>query len=124
MSSGTPGMSLNWSSSAPYAFRICERSSETPGWMTLTKRYPRALQMAANEMPVLPLVKSKIVSPGCSVPAASAPSIMPSAMRSFTEPDGLKYSSLASTRAPSPSSRSRPWSSTRGVDPTSSAIDP
>ena len=50
-------------------------------------------------MPVLPEVGSTIVPPGCSAPDFSAASTIRSAMRSFTEPPGLKYSTLASTVA-------------------------
>ena len=42
---------------------------------------------------------------GRSAPDASAASIIRSAIRSFTEPPGLKYSTLASTVACKPSSR-------------------
>ena len=46
---------------------------------------------------MLPEVGSTIVPPGRSAPEASAASTMRSAIRSFTEPPGLKYSTLAST---------------------------
>ena len=46
-------------------------------------------------MPVLPLVPSMMVPPGLSKPAFSASSTMRTAMRSFTELPGLKYSTLA-----------------------------
>ena len=46
---------------------------------------------------MLPEVGSTIVPPGCSAPLFSAASIMRTAMRSFTEPPGLRYSTLAST---------------------------
>ena len=46
-------------------------------------------------MPVLPEVGSMMTEPGFSRPVASASSIMALAMRSLTEPAGLKYSSLA-----------------------------
>ncbi len=52
---------------------------------------------------MLPDVGSTIVPPGFSSPDSSAASIMRSAMRSFTEPPGLKYSTLASTVGASPS---------------------
>ncbi|CAM5352892.1 hypothetical protein STENM327S_04610 [Streptomyces tendae] len=48
---------------------------------------------------MLPLVGSTIVPPGRSSPLFSAASIMRRAMRSFTEPPGLKYSTLARTVA-------------------------
>ena len=70
---------------------------------------------------MLPLVGSTIVPPGTSAPDASAASIMRSAMRSFTEPPGFRYSTLASTshRAPSVTWCSR----TSGVSPISSTIE-
>ena len=46
-------------------------------------------------MPVLPEVGSMMTEPGFSRPLASASSTMALAIRSFTEPAGLKYSSLA-----------------------------
>ena len=67
---------------------------------------------------MLPLVGSTIVPPGLSAPEASASSIIRSAMRSFTEPPGLKYSTLARTVAAIPSvTRLR---RTSGVLPTRS----
>jgi hypothetical protein len=49
----------------------------------------------ARPMPVLPLVASITVWPGFKAPLFSAASMTPSASRSFTEPSGLKASSLA-----------------------------
>jgi hypothetical protein len=57
--------------------------------------------MIARPMPVLPDVGSTMVPPGFSSPDASAASIIFSAMRSFTLPPGLKYSTFASTRGAS-----------------------
>src|ERR1051325_2463662 len=51
----------------------------------------------ASAMPVLPLVASINVSPGLISPRRSAPMIMESAGRSFTEPAGLLPSSFART---------------------------
>ena len=48
----------------------------------------------ARPMPVLPLVASITVWPGFSAPDFSAASMTPSARRSFTEPSGLKASTL------------------------------
>src|SRR5207253_5419145 len=48
----------------------------------------------ASPMPVLPLVASATVCPGLSAPDRSASSMMPSASRSFTDPNGLKASIL------------------------------
>ena len=53
----------------------------------------------ARPTPVLPEVGSTIVPPGRSAPDASAASTIRSAMRSLTDPPGLKYSTLASTSA-------------------------
>ena len=75
-------------------------------------------------MPVLPLVGSTIVPPGFSAPLASAASTMRTAMRSFTEPPGLRYSTLASTSGASgPRSRVTEVSRTSGVLPTRSTTD-
>ena len=70
-------------------------------------------------MPVLPEVGSMMVAPGFSVPLASASSIMALAMRSFTLPAGLKYSSLAYSFAGRFSAASMWVSSRRGVLPIS-----
>ncbi|CSC28099.1 Uncharacterised protein [Vibrio cholerae] len=48
-------------------------------------------------MPVLPLVASMMVSPGCKLPRASACTIILSAGLSFTEPAGLLPSSFTNT---------------------------
>src|SRR5215472_3781909 len=75
----------------------------------------------ARPTPVFPEVGSMIVPPGRSSPQASAASTMRSAIRSFTEPPGLKYSTLATTAgASAPSSRVTRRSRTSGVLPTSS----
>src|SRR5215218_11013583 len=75
-------------------------------------------------MPVLPLVGSTIVPPGCRAPLASAASTIRTAMRSFTDPPGLRYSSLASTSGASgPRSRVTEFSRTSGVLPTRSTTD-
>src|SRR3954462_12765074 len=74
----------------------------------------------ARPTPVLPEVGSTIVPPGRSSPSRSAASIMGRPMRSLIEPPGLRYSSLASTRAP-PGGCSL-GSRTIGVPPTRSRI--
>ena len=48
---------------------------------------------------MFPLVGSTIVPPGRSAPDRSAASTMRTAMRSFTDPPGLRYSTLARTVA-------------------------
>ncbi len=70
---------------------------------------------------MLPDVGSTMVPPGFRAPDRSAASIMRSAMRSFTEPPGLKYSTLASTVACKPLVTL--LSFTSGVFPTSSTMD-
>ena len=70
-------------------------------------------------MPVLPEVGSMRVAPGFRAPDFSASSIMDLATRSFTEPAGLKYSSLARILASSFSSFSIWVSSSKGVFPMS-----
>ena len=81
----------------------------------------------ASPTPVLPEVGSTIVPPGCSAPEASAASIIRVAMRSFTDPPGLRYSTLASTSgpvAPAVAGRSRVRESrTSGVLPMRSRTE-
>src|SRR5690348_9647366 len=64
-----------------------------------------------------------MVPPGCSAPDFSAASIIREAIRSFTEPPGLRYSTFASTSGPGlAGSRSSVRSSlTSGVLPISSS---
>src|ERR1051326_3856090 len=62
-----------------------------------------------------------MVPPGFSAPERSAASIMRRAMRSLTEPPGLKYSTLARTVAWSPLVTL--FSFTSGVFPTRSTMD-
>ena len=67
-------------------------------------------------MPALPLVGSTITPPGRSCPLRSASATMASATRSLTDPRGLKYSSLSSSRPQADCSfRYRTGSSTRGA---------
>jgi len=75
----------------------------------------------ARPMPVLPDVGSTMVPPGFNSPDRSAASIMRTAIRSFTEPPGLKYSTFASTVAGRPSVTLR--SRTSGVLPIRSTND-
>src|SRR5215218_10634827 len=72
----------------------------------------------ASEMPVLPLVGSRIVAPGCSDPAFSAASIIAIAARSLIEPVGLWSSSLAQSRTSGVGDSD--GSPTRGVPPSES----
>ena len=69
---------------------------------------------------MLPLVGSTIVPPGMSSPLASAASIIFRAMRSFTEPPGFMYSTLARIVAVRPAVTDVSWTS--GVPPTSSEM--
>ena len=64
-----------------------------------------------------------MVEPGFNFPPASARSIMALAMRSFTDPAGLKYSSFARRRAGSSASLSIWVSSSKGVLPISWSED-
>ena len=63
--------------------------------MTIIMRYPRAAATEARPMPVLPEVGSMMTEPFFRRPFCSASSIIALAMRSLTEPAGLRYSSLA-----------------------------
>src|SRR5664279_6598695 len=75
----------------------------------------------ASPTPVLPEVGSTIVPPGRNSPLASAASTIRSAMRSFTEPPGLKYSTLATTNGARPAASLS--NATSGVLPTRSTSD-
>ena len=91
--------------------------------MVMIRRYFLAAATAARPIPVLPEVGSIMVPPGCNLPDFSASSTMALAIRSFTEPAGLKYSSFAKTVAFRSFSFSNWVSSTSGVPPTRSRID-
>src|SRR3954453_10850968 len=75
----------------------------------------------ASEMPVFPLVGSRIVSPGLSSPSFSAASIIEIAARSLIEPVGLWSSSLAQSRTSGVGDRL--GSPTRGVPPRESTSE-
>src|SRR5689334_16889556 len=110
--------------SAPYMRSNCTRSLDTFSGITHTSRYPRSLATMAREMPVLPLVGSRIVSPGRSRPAASAERTIHSAARSFTDPVGLRSSSFAHSRtsgAPGSAAGDSRGSPTSGVPPQASS---
>src|SRR5215210_2019026 len=72
----------------------------------------------ASEIPVLPLVGSRIVAPGCSEPSFSAASIIAIAARSLIDPVGLWSSSLAHSRTSGVGDRF--GSPTSGVPPRES----
>ena len=61
-----------------------------------------------------------IVAPGFKSPLASASSIIANAIRSFTLPPGLKYSTFARTGVLSPLSAENLLSANSGVLPISS----
>ena len=84
--------------------------------------YPLDAAMAARPIPVFPEVGSIIVDPFFNAPVFSASSIIALAIRSFTLPAGLKYSSFSSTVASSPSARSIFSASRRGVFPIRSKM--
>src|SRR5438445_6230873 len=73
----------------------------------------------ASAMPVLPEVESRIVFPGTSRPRARPSSIIFKAGRSFTEPPGLKPSSLPRMRTPGATPSRTRRISISGVLPTS-----
>src|SRR5262249_11672453 len=81
-----------------------------------------AAPLNASAMPVLPDVESMIVLPGRSLPLRSPSRTIHTAGRSFTEPPGLKPSSLATmrTRGDTPVCSRR--ISTSGVLPTRSGM--
>ena len=84
--------------SAPYAWRSWARSTLTLSGITTASLYPLRRDTKAREMPVLPLVGSRIVRLEPSSPSRSAWSIIFRAMRSFTLPVGFCPSSLAKIR--------------------------
>jgi hypothetical protein len=70
---------------------------------------------------VLPPVYSTTVSPGEMRPSRSAPSIIATAIRSFIDPVGLRYSSFSHNSAPLGGAQRR--SRINGVFPIASRID-
>src|SRR6476661_1147726 len=72
-------------------------------------------------MPVLPLVGSRIVEPGCRDPSFSAASIIAMAARSLMDPVGLWSSSLAHSRTSGVGDRF--GSPTSGVPPRESTSE-
>ena len=73
-------------------------------------------------MPVLPEVGStRVERPGAISPSRSAASTIARPMRSFTEPSGLKNSSLMARSAAKPSAAFSRCSRTSGVEPTMSS---
>ena len=80
------------------------------------------LAIIASAMPVLPDVGSRMVCPGAMSPRSSASSMSARATRSFTEPVGLRDSSLAQMRTPGLGDIR--WSSTSGVLPIDCTMSP
>jgi hypothetical protein len=62
---------------------------------TNTVLYPFIAETIAKPTPVFPDVASTMVPPGFSLPDRSASAIILTAMRSLTEPPGLKNSTFA-----------------------------
>jgi hypothetical protein len=77
----------------------------------------------ASPTPVLPDVGSMIVPPAMSLPWRSADSIIRSAILSFTEPPGFRYSTLTRTFLVFAMPRVTDWSRTSGVPPVASASE-
>src|SRR6059058_927562 len=75
----------------------------------------------ASEIPVFPLVGSRIVAPDCSEPSFSAASIIAIAARSLIEPVGLWSSSLAHSRTSGDGDSD--GNPTSGVPPSESTRD-
>ena len=71
----------------------------------------------ASPTPVLPLVGSMMVAPGCNKPFRSAASIIATATRSFTLPPGLARSTLANSGRRRPIRDERLFRAMRGVWP-------
>ena len=108
--------------SAPYAFKSLRRSTLIVSGMVRMSRYPLTAQIAASPMPVFPLVGSIMTVPAFTAPRFSASASMEYAARSFTLPEGLKYSIFASKRAFKRNSFCMFSSATRGVFPISWVI--
>src|SRR5437870_5436723 len=79
----------------------------------------RPVPMIVPPVPMVAEVESRIVFPGTSRPRASPSSIILRAGRSFTEPPGLKPSSLPRMRTPGATPSRARRISTSGVLPTS-----
>ena len=90
--------------------------------MQIMSRYPLTAQAMARPIPVLPLVASIKVEPGLIRPCLSASSIIRTAIRSLTEPPGLRNSHLA--RNCTGYSAPILFRRTIGVCPTTSRMEP
>jgi hypothetical protein len=88
--------------------------------ITIRRRYPRTAHIRARPIPVFPLVGSMMTVSESMIPRFSASAIIAEPIRSFTELQGLKNSSLPTTVAAHPSVTR--LSFTSGVLPMSSLI--
>ena len=84
--------------SEPHISSNCLRSGLVFSGITQINLYPRTLAAIASEIPVLPLVGSRIVAPGFKRPSRSAASIIEIAVRSLIEPVGFRSSIFAHKR--------------------------
>ena len=110
--------------SAPSRASILRRSIDIDSGITRMSLYPRAAATKASAIPVLPDVGStRTPRPSEILPCASSASIMETPMRSLTLAMGLKNSSLAKRRAPTPFSLAILSMLTRGVSPIVSVIE-
>ena len=111
------------SSRAPSRISILRRSIDMLSGITRISFSPLAAATKASAMPVLPLVGSTMTVSSLISPLASSASIMETPMRSFTEPIGLKNSSLASTIPLGFSSAVSRGRRTSGVSPMVSRME-
>ena len=106
---------------APHISNNWRRSGLVFSGITQINLYPRTFAAIASEMPVLPLVGSKIVAPGFNKPLFSASLIIEIAVRSLIEPVGLRSSIFAQRRTfGAGESRGNPIS---GVFPTDASSE-
>ena len=83
--------------SAPTALKISIFSFDCLSAMVKTHLYPLAIAARASPIPVFPLVPSIMVPPGFISPSFSASSNIFTAILSFMELPGLKYSTFTNT---------------------------
>ena len=107
---------------APNSACILRRSIDMCSGMTIVSGIPFKAQTQAQATPLLPEVASMSSVSGPILPAASRASIMAKALRSLTEPAGLKLSILARMVASTLWAFIRRPSFTNGVLPMVSVI--
>ena len=90
-----PSSGSDHTSSVPKALMMSLRAFETLDGITSRTSIPSAAPKREYATPVLPLVESRRILPGRSLPSARASRIMRSAARSFTLPPGFSNSSFA-----------------------------